>query len=136
MRLIDADSLLQVIKKNIPKTPKDECQEGQEIGLTMAVEMVCNEPTVDAEQHEHWVHIDTVEYVRKIIGIDVDKDRLIKALELDKRLVRCKDCKYWFSSSGLGGVCEYIRQTQHVGVDTLPNHFCGWGERGSWGDVD
>ena len=56
--------------------------------------------------------------------------------KIANRFVFCKDCKYWFSSSGLGGVCEYIRQTQHVGVDTLPNHFCGWGERGSWGDVD
>ena len=47
MRLIDADSLLQVIRKNIPQNPHDEYQEGQEIGLSMAVEMVCNEPTVD-----------------------------------------------------------------------------------------
>lgn len=49
MRLIDADSLLQVIRKNIPKNPHDEYQEGQEIGLSMADGMVCNEPTVDAE---------------------------------------------------------------------------------------
>ena len=49
MRLIDADGLLQVIRKNIPKNPHDEYQEGQEIGLSMAVEMVCNEPTVDTE---------------------------------------------------------------------------------------
>lgn len=49
MRLIDADSLLQVIRKNIPKNSHDEYQEGQEIGLSMAVEMVCNEPTVDAD---------------------------------------------------------------------------------------
>ena len=54
-RLIDADSLLQVIRKNIPKNPHDEYQEGQEIGLSMAVEMVCNEPTVDTERHGQWV---------------------------------------------------------------------------------
>ena len=58
MRLIDADSLLQVIRKNIPQNPHDEYQEGQEIGLSMAVEMVCNEPTVDivrCKDCKYWV---------------------------------------------------------------------------------
>ena len=63
-----------------------------------------------------------VECVRKIIGIDVDKDRLIKALELDKMLVRCKDCKYW------GGTPHNPICNKFDALEMYADDFCSRGE--------
>lgn len=63
--------------------------------------------------------------VKKITEIDVDKERLINALLLEKNLVHCKDCKYsvdndycLFSTADMGEINK---------MDA--NDFCSRGER-------
>ena len=77
------------------------------------------------------------------VGIEVDRDELIKALAYDRgqyekgygdgyraakdEIVRCKDCKYWetveYYPDGTKDVCRLLkRQTQD-------DCFCSYGER-------
>ena len=71
------------------------------------------------------------------IGVNVDKDELVKALEYDRnqyqkgykdrddQIVRCKDCKHWKSESDLFGKCEQWHLSGVYGADW----FCADGER-------
>ena len=67
------------------------------------------------------------------VGINVDKEELIKALQYDRyqyqkgytdrdsEIIRCKDCKYWHDA---------IRcQMDSEGLKTPDNWFCADGER-------
>lgn len=71
---------------------------------------------------------EVVKAVRKV-GIDVDKEELLKALELHRSLVRCRECK-WFDSgkndSEIWSMC-----TRHFGkyIDVNADDFCSYGER-------
>lgn len=75
------------------------------------------------------------------VGIDVDKEELIKALAYDRRqyekgyadakaeIVRCKDCKHWTQSmgkmKGYGlGRCDF-----HDADLVTCNGYCYWAER-------
>lgn len=63
--------------------------------------------------------------VRKITGIDVDKKRLINALLLDKKLVRCKDCKYFMDGNGC-----ILKSADYTWEEQMgANDFCSRGER-------
>ena len=44
-------------------------------------------------------------------------------------VVRCKDCKYWFSSHGEYGVCEYHRQKEEMPIRVDADDFCSRGEK-------
>jgi hypothetical protein len=74
------------------------------------------------------------------VGVNVDKDELIRALQYDRNqyekgyadghrdaldsLVRCKDCKRWkYDTRRLAGLCE-----RHINY-TAPYEFCSCGER-------
>lgn len=67
---------------------------------------------------------EVVKAVRKV-GIDVDKEELLKALELHRSLVRCGECK-WFDSKG-----HCMRLTAEYGTyeDVRTDDFCSFGER-------
>lgn len=76
--------------------------------------------------------------VKKITGIDVDKKRLINALLLDKKLVKCKDCKHWKPEAVDNDdkhwrklhVCGYWRRWyEKTNPCTRADDFCSKGER-------
>lgn len=68
------------------------------------------------------------------IGIDVDKEELIRALNYDRdqynkgyqdamsELVRCKDCKHWYPDADCGMACEFTNMSQPE------DGYCNWGE--------
>ena len=62
---------------------------------------------------------------KKITGIDVDKERLTNALLLDKKLVRCKDCRFWGTEQD--GYCAAIDDPYMLETDA--DDFCSWGEK-------
>ena len=67
---------------------------------------------------------EVVKAVQKI-GIDVDKEELLKALELHRSLVRCGECKHENS-------CEHqvLLSTMWNEVeDTADIEYCSYGER-------
>jgi Zn-finger nucleic acid-binding protein len=69
------------------------------------------------------------------VGVNVDKDELIKALQYDraqyqkgyndrdKEIVRCKDCEFWIND-GIIKSCK-----KHLGFGYFENWFCADGER-------
>lgn len=84
-----------------------------------------------------------VRFVQQV-GVNVDKDELIKALEYDRaqyekgwsdrdnEIVRCKDCVYckryndvWYLPKLDELLCTLHVETYH----TTENDFCSWGER-------
>ena len=59
------------------------------------------------------------------VGINVSKEELIKALELNEKLVRCKDCKY--KSYGVDYMwCDHA---QGLANSIKDDDFCSYGER-------
>ena len=60
------------------------------------------------------------------VGVNVSKEELIEALELNEKLVRCKDCKYFrFNECEMWGEpAEGNNPTSEDG-----NDYCSWGER-------
>lgn len=71
------------------------------------------------------------EVVRAVrnVGIYVDKEKLIEALQLAESLVRCKDCKYRCMD---GDVTHYYWCRLHDRpVDDTD--YCAWGEERSEG---
>lgn len=91
------------------------------------------------------------------VGVVVDKDELLKALEYDRgqyekgyadalarddvvEVVRCMDCKH-YNTEGHRCVCEYHSEvpTQYsrgFNVQMLPCDFCSYGERKEGDDSD
>ena len=74
------------------------------------------------------------------IGVNVDKDELLKALRYDRdqyqkgytdrdsKIVRCKDCKYWYRKEyGSRGTCESKNMNVCGIMDA--DWFCADGER-------
>lgn len=59
------------------------------------------------------------------VGINVNKEELLKALELADKLVRCKDCEFKMLYDGETKYyyCALINRS----VDDCD--FCSWGER-------
>lgn len=69
------------------------------------------------------------------IGVDVDKEELIRALNYDRdqyekgyrdamaELVRCKDCKHWYPDADCGMACEFTNMSQPE------DGYCNWGVR-------
>lgn len=55
------------------------------------------------------------------VGINVDKDKLIEALQLAEKLVRCRECKWWADAEDYD--CRI-----HSGAFG-GNDFCSYGER-------
>ena len=69
-----------------------------------------------------------VEAVQKC-GINVNKEELIKALELAESLVRCKDCKWLGVQNEPEGTCYYWCRNIGVGFAVDEWNYCCWGER-------
>ena len=77
-----------------------------------------------------------VKYVQQI-GVNVDKDELIKVLKFDRgqyekgwndrdnEIVRCKDCKWYKRKYPWNGIyeCSYLEAPMD------DDDFCSWGER-------
>lgn len=57
------------------------------------------------------------------VGIEVDKDKLLEALQLADTLVRCKDCKSWRSDGGALMLCEISN------AYVMDDDYCSFGER-------
>ena len=70
----------------------------------------------------HMVFEDQVVKAVQDVGIHVNKEELLQALELNKKLVRCKDCK-WYN----GRYCFNERSC----FPKAPNadDYCSYGER-------
>ena len=62
------------------------------------------------------------------VGISVDKEKLIKALELSDRLVRCKECRKTFEAGG-EIICHHLSGMVGCNVSVNPDDFCSYGER-------
>ena len=68
---------------------------------------------------------EVVKAVRKV-GIDVDKEELVKALDLHRSLVRCGECKY-------DGTWKCPWRNTQVPRYPSADDFCSYGEReGEW----
>ena len=61
------------------------------------------------------------------VGINVNKEELIKALELAENLVRCKDCKYVVDLKTEDGACQ-CDNIHCIGFRHY-NDFCSYGKR-------
>ena len=85
-----------------------------------------------------------VKYVQQI-GVNVDKDELIKALKFDRgqyekgwndrdnEIVRCKDCKFF---RRYGFRLEYADCIKFDFYDTTEDGYCCWAERREDGKTD
>ena len=65
------------------------------------------------------------------VGINVSKEELIKALELNEKLVRCKDCKYWhdhITTTWCSRGAE-LRPQESGWIKRNADDFCSYGER-------
>lgn len=64
-------------------------------------------------------------------GIHVNKEELIKALELAESLVRCKDCKHnpKYTKDFQYGKCVYTCDDDWYACEPMDDFFCAYGER-------
>lgn len=98
------------------------------------IEIKLNDLVSDAvEKTDEYI----VKYVQQI-GVNVDKDELIKALRFDRgqykkgwndrdaEIVRCKDCKFF---RRYGFRLEYADCIKFDFYDTTEDGYCSWGER-------
>lgn len=74
------------------------------------------------------------EVVRAVqkVGIDVNKEELLKALELYHNLVHCRECKKAHLTAD--GTCKYCEEWKdddgnYIEVYHDGDHFCSYGER-------
>lgn len=65
--------------------------------------------------------------VRKV-GIDVNKEELLKALELHHSLVRCEECIHC-ADDWNGNQPMFTCELGRCGESVQPNDFCSYGER-------
>lgn len=66
------------------------------------------------------------------VGVDVDKEELLKALELYHNLVHCRECKKAHLTAD--GTCKYCEEWKdddgnYIEVYHDGDHFCSYGER-------
>lgn len=85
-----------------------------------------------------------LECVQKV-GVKVDKDELVKALEFDRgqyekgwhdrdaEIVRCKDCKWYERKYPWNGNIYY--ECSYLEAPMDDNDFCSWGERREDGEI-
>ena len=61
----------------------------------------------------------------RILHIDTEiKDGKVNVVaEWQGELVRCKDCKHWYSDADTGMACEFTNMSQPE------DGYCNWGER-------
>ena len=104
------------------------------------IEMVFSDLVSDAVKKADEYIVANVQQV----GVKVDKDELVKALEFDREqyekgwndrdneIVRCKDCVYckrfndvWYAPKSDELLCTLRVATYH----TTENDYCSWGER-------
>jgi len=85
---------------------------------------------------------EVVKAVQKV-GIDVDKEELLKALDLYHNLVRCGECKYcgkdrikWSAKDDDGNWIDtkfnacYALADSKIGIKEVSlDDYCSWGER-------
>lgn len=64
------------------------------------------------------------------VGIDVDKEELLKALDLYHNLVRCGECKKAFDAEG-EIICNHLSGMVGLNVVVNADDFCSYGERSS-----
>lgn len=104
------------------------------------IEVVFSDLVSDAvEKADEYI----VSFVQQV-GVNVDKDELIKALKYDRgqyekgwndrdaEIVRCKDCKWYerrYPWNGNSYECSYLEAPMD------DNDFCSWGERREDGKV-
>jgi len=89
------------------------------------------------------------------VGVKVDKDELVKALEFDREqyekgwndrdneIVRCKDCSWCATVKSFGKEYLYCdafydhADGDLIGVSLMvePDHSCSWGERREDGEI-
>lgn len=62
------------------------------------------------------------------VGIDVDKEELLKALELHRSLVRCGECIHC-ADDWNGNQPMFTCELGRCGESVQPNDFCSYGER-------
>lgn len=65
------------------------------------------------------------------VGVNVNKEELIKALELNEKLVRCYECVYCNvqNTKYLYAICERHGIEFKPFEDDTRTHGCTWGER-------
>lgn len=66
------------------------------------------------------------------VGIDVDKEELLKALELYHNLVRCKECKYaHMTYGGDCKCCDMWKDDDDFCIELYldGDFYCAYGER-------
>ena len=103
MRLIDADVLYE-------KTAEWEAQ-----ALHMA------DVTMHDEDKTEWRRWSAVLTERSAFKHDIADAPTIDAVEV----VRCKDCKHWYSDADTGMACEFTN------IGQPEDGFCNWAERRS-----
>lgn len=79
------------------------------------IQVICGELTTSFEN-------EVVKAVQQV-GINVNKEELLKALELADKLVRCEDCK-WYEEEWF-----YCGLHNNADKDIKPTDFCSYGER-------
>lgn len=103
-RLIDADELL----KRIPITHADEFQNCRNCSLL-----------------DDWEVENLVDDAPTIVEFEGDINKVIVKGEEYHRIVRCKDCKHWYSDADTGMACEFTNMGQPE------DGYCNWAERRS-----
>ena len=63
--------------------------------------------------------------------VNVDKDELVRALDITRRAVYCRECKYY---EPLRGVCKRSSADPYEQEVMDPDDFCSSGERREEGD--
>ena len=75
----------------------------------------------------HMVFEDQVVKAVQDVGIHVNKEELLQALELSKKLVRCEECKY--ESVCSRGVQHTTHEPTSVTIGWKNVEWCSYGER-------
>lgn len=116
MRLIDADALVKELSGKYIIVPADEAARGVADFMGIQIrQAINNAPTIEAVPLEDYRSMEQT--VCKLT-------QAIAEAEPFKKVVRCKDCKYWDNHDG-GERCLnsiYLSWAK-------PENFCNYGER-------
>ena len=82
------------------------------------IQVICGELTTSFEN-------EVMKAVQQV-GIHVNKEELLKALELADKLVRCKDCKHGEYREDFD---DYLCDQLGLGTVNDADFFCSYGER-------
>lgn len=108
MRLTDKDALMKTlgIKEDCEECEYANgyfCSRGSD--FVNACEAICDAPT--------------------IVEFEGDINKVIVKGEEYHKIVRCKDCKHWYSDADTGMACEFTNMGQPE------DGYCNWAERRS-----